>query len=145
MVGLLGGAQGGEMALFKRSGGSPAGSLEAARRYLHDEMTKAAQASFPFGQVVVVYDELSGSGTSTRGVILVMAGDRSRPYHRDEVADRVRLQLERRGWTTTVKVESGIKEVAGRRPELGDFWISVLCNADDPITHWNSHTPVFPA
>lgn len=132
-------------ALFRNSKDSPGAGVEQARKYLVEQMTKAAQTIFPLGLVLVIADDLISRDGYVCGSVLVMAMDETRPHDRDVVAGAADAQLGRQGWTTTTVVDGEYLDVRARHSDIGDFLITVLCNNSNPVTEWNGHTPYFPA
>jgi hypothetical protein len=121
------------------------GGVTRAASYLVDQMTKAAQATVPLGQVVVVDNDIKTEGTHAVGHILVMAMDDTRPFDDPDVlASAAAARLELFGWSTIVRKEGAYRTVRAHHADHPGFGISVLCKANSPVTHWNGHTPHFP-
>lgn len=118
------------------------GDLARARAYLADQMTRAAQATVPLGQVVVVSDDVSTHGDQSVAYILVMAMDETRPCDNpDALAATAATQLQHLGWSTEIRPEEDYRDVRAHHPRGPGYGISVLCKANSPVTQWNGHTP----
>lgn len=121
------------------------GGVTRAASYLVDQMTKAAQATVPLGQVVVVSNDIKTEGGHAVGFALVMAMDETRPFDDPEVlAAAAVARLEALGWSAVVKKEGAFRDVRAHHADHPGFGISVLCKANSPVTQWNGHTPHYP-
>jgi hypothetical protein len=117
------------------------GDVAGAAAYLVEQMTNAAQATVPLGQVLVVSNDVSGEV----GYILVMAMDDTRPSDDpDALAATAAARLERLGWSTVTKAEDDYRDVRAHHPDHPGYGITVLCKANNPVTQWNGHTPSLP-
>ena len=118
------------------------GDLARATAYLVDQMTKAAQATVPLGQVMVVSNDVSTYEDQSVAYVLVMAMDETRPSDNpDTLAATAAAQLQRLGWTTEIRPEDDYRDVQAHHPKGPGYKISVLCKANSPVTQWNGHTP----
>jgi len=121
------------------------GGVTRAASYLVDQMTKAAQATVPLGQVVVASNDIKSEGGHAVGHVLVMAMDETRSFDDSNfLAAAVAARLEWLGWSTVVKKEGAHRTVRAHHADHPGFGISVLCKANNSMTQWNGHTPHFP-
>ena len=121
------------------------GGVTRAASYLVDQMTKAAQATVPLGQVVVVDNDVRTEGAHAVGYVLVMAMDETRPFDDpDALATAAATRLEWLGWSAVIRREGAYRTVRAHHVDYPGYGISVLCKANSPVTQWNGHTPHFP-
>lgn len=120
------------------------GGVERATAVLVEHVTRAAQATVPLGQVVVVSNDIKEYGGMRTGYLLVMAVDETRPFTVDELAASAAAALGHLGWAAVTKSEGEYRDVRANHADFPGYGISVLCNANNPVTQWNAHTPAFP-
>ncbi len=121
------------------------GAMGRASAYLVEQMTRAAQATVPLGQVVVVSNDVSTHRDGSVCYVLVMAMDETRPCDDpDALAATAAARLERLGWSTVTKAEDEYRDVRAHHPDHPGYGITVLCKANNPVTQWNGHTPSIP-
>jgi porphobilinogen deaminase len=114
------------------------GDAAEAERFVRGQLTRAAQATFPFGHVMVVPEERLGDHGPRRST-MVAARDAYRPYDCVVVARAAAAELTRLGWQSRVTSEG--RSIEFVRAERDGCLIEVFCHEDDDVVMWIGYTP----
>ena len=108
--------------------------VDSAVAFVRAQVTKAAQATFPFGAVVVVREAHEDS----ESVMMIIAGDKNRPYDHVAAARASGAALTLQHWQVSYETDADVEYV---RAEQAGCLVEVFCKSDDNVTIWLGRPP----